>query len=201
MRSSSRRAASLSLRLVEHSDSVTMAFSLTPSCFGKDPWHCRVAVSRQHLRQQQCAPTAAGTTKPMRAPTTSNMTSCARLTVATWPVRPSRWVCLDSRNQGGDHKPPRTHRRTPSSDNSSSTRAAARCSSSGPSRCHPWEQPSAGTLRARACLCLPADDPAASTAVAPHSWNLLVTRLGREVARWQYTRSPAVASVELRIRT
>ena len=41
MRSS---VASITLRLAEHSDSVTMAFSLTPSCFGKDPWHSRVAV-------------------------------------------------------------------------------------------------------------------------------------------------------------
>ena len=33
LRSSFRRVASISLRLAEHSDSVTMAFSQTPSCF------------------------------------------------------------------------------------------------------------------------------------------------------------------------
>ena len=40
-------------RLTDRSEFVTMAFSLTPSHFGEDPWHSRVVVSRQHLRQQQ----------------------------------------------------------------------------------------------------------------------------------------------------
>ena len=51
MRSWSRRAASISLRLTEHSDSIAMALSLTPSYFGKDPWHCR-EVSRQHFGKE-----------------------------------------------------------------------------------------------------------------------------------------------------
>ena len=42
-------------------DSVA-TFSLTPSRLGKDTWHCRVVVSRQHLRQQQKTPAAASTT-------------------------------------------------------------------------------------------------------------------------------------------
>ena len=40
-----------------------------------------------------------------------------------------------------------------------------------------------------------------STAVAPHSWEHFATRLGQKVARLQSNRGPAVASVELRLRT
>ena len=94
MRSSSRKVASLSLRVAELSDSVTMAFSLTPSCCGEDlgtpKWRCHDNT----YAQQQYDPAAACTTNASTRTThstTSNVTLCARLTIATWSVRPSRW--------------------------------------------------------------------------------------------------------------
>ena len=53
MRSSSRRAASISLRLVEHSDSLAMTFSLKSPHISGDPGHSRVVVSRHHPTTNQ----------------------------------------------------------------------------------------------------------------------------------------------------
>ena len=138
-RSSSRRVSCISLRLAEHSESVTMAFSLTLLCFGvlalssggvpTTPQQLQARTVRQHQNHHS---------------TTSNMTSCARLTIATWSAHASKWsastlVIKDATTS------PLVHRRTPSLDNSSSTRAAARCfvilhtasdSASRKKRCH-----------------------------------------------------------------
>ena len=94
VKSSFRRAASIRLRLAEHFSSIAMTFLLTSSRFSKEPWHSRVVVSRKHQHQQQHAPTAVSATNASTKIThtaTSNTTSCARLVVATRPVRPSRW--------------------------------------------------------------------------------------------------------------
>ena len=93
-RISSRRVACISLRLAEH------------------PGYSRVAVSRQHLCHQQPAPAPASATNASTRtthPTISNMTSCARLTVATWTARASKsFASTFIIKEGCDHKPPRT---------------------------------------------------------------------------------------------
>ena len=99
-----------------------MAFQLTPTRFGKDPWHSRVVVSRQHQRQQQYAQAAAGATTRNAHPTTCSMNSTATSSPHMWSVRPSRWLASTLVKQLF-----LAHRRTPSFDNSSSARAAARC--------------------------------------------------------------------------
>ena len=75
-------------RLAERSESVRVAISLSLS-------HFRVAISRQHLGQQQHAPSTVSTANTSTRTThltTSNRTSSASLTVATWSARVSKWL-------------------------------------------------------------------------------------------------------------
>ena len=87
----------------EHSDSVAMAFSLTPPPFGKDPgtlewWFHDNTNANNSNPQQLLARRSTSTTHP----TTSNITSCARLTVATKSARASKWLAS---TRGCAHKP------------------------------------------------------------------------------------------------
>ena len=104
-----------------------MALSLTLPRFGRDHWHSRVVVSRQHQRQQQ-APTAASTTNA-----STRITHHAQKHYLVCKAH-HRHVVGASRRGAKPTLVTRdvttcvlVHRRTPSFDNSFSTRTAAKC--------------------------------------------------------------------------